>query len=135
MATSKTKTIINSNIQQVWKTILDIDNYSTWRSNINNIKIINEKQFIEYTNGSCYTLFTTTNIEEYKRWEFDVDSRKVEGHWIGIFTSKGDKTEINFTEYVNAKKFYLQPFLKFYLKKQQKQFVKDLKKYLIQKNL
>lgn len=135
MATSKTKTIINSNIQQVWKTILDIDNYSTWRSNINNIKIINEKQFIEYTNGSCYTLFTTTNIEEYKRWEFDVDSRKVEGHWIGIFTSKGDKTEINFIEYVNAKKFYLQPFLKFYLKKQQKQFVKDLKKYLIQKNL
>lgn len=135
MATSNIKTIIDSNIQQVWKTILNIDNYSAWRSDINNIEILSEKQFVEYTNNNYYTLFTTTNIEEYKRWEFDIDNRNIEGHWIGIFTPKGDKTEINFTEYVNAKKFYLQPFLKFYLKKQQKQFIKDLKKYLIQENI
>ena len=28
----------------------------------------------------------------------------MKGHWIGIFTSNGNKTEIDFTEYVIAKK-------------------------------
>ena len=40
----------------------------------------------------------------YKRWEFDMENTNMRGHWIGVFTSKGNETEIDFTEYVTANK-------------------------------
>lgn len=59
-----------------------------------------------------------------------MENSNMKGHWIGIFTSIDDKTEIDFTEQVTAKKFYMKPFVKSYLKKQQTQFVMDLKRIL-----
>lgn len=50
------------------------------------------------------TLFTVTAVEPYKRWEFDMENTNMRGHWIGVFTSKGNETEIDFTEYVTANK-------------------------------
>lgn len=41
------------------------------------------------------------------------------------------KTEIDFTEYVTVKKIFMKPFIKLYLRKQQAQFVADLKKAMI----
>ena len=55
----------------------------------------------------------------------------MKGHWSGIFTYKNNETEINFTEYVTAKKFFMKPFVKSYLKQQQAQFVVDLCKSLL----
>ena len=52
------------------------------------------------------------------------------GHWTGIFTAKGDETEIDFTEQVEAKKLLMKPFVKSYLRKQQTQFVADIRKVL-----
>ena len=59
-----------------------------------------------------------------------MENSNMKGHWVGIFTSKGNETEIDFTECVTAKKFFMKPFVKSYLKKQQKQFVADLSKAL-----
>lgn len=56
----------------------------------------------------------------------------MKGHWVGIFASKGNDTEIDFTENVTSKKWFMKPFVKSYLKKQQTQFVLDLKKALEQ---
>ncbi len=63
------------------------------------------------------TTFTITLFEPYKRWAFDVENSNIKGHWIGIFTQKGEKTEIDFTEDVTAKKVLMKPFVKAYLKK------------------
>ena len=71
-----------------------------------------------------------TVIKPLNRWEFDMENTNMKGHWVGIFTSKDDKTEIDFTEQVTAKKFFMKPFVKSYLKKQQAQFVMDLKRIL-----
>ncbi len=59
-----------------------------------------------------------------------MENSNMKGHWIGIFTPKGNQTEIEFTEDVQAKKWFMKPFVKSYLKKQQTQFVEDLKKSL-----
>lgn len=59
-----------------------------------------------------------------------MENSNMKGHWIGIFISKGDETEIDFTEDVTVKKFFMKPFIKSYLKKQQAQFIMDLKKSL-----
>ena len=54
----------------------------------------------------------------------------MKGHWIGVFIQKGAQTEIDFTESIIAKKFFMKPFVKGYLKKQQAQYAADLRKAL-----
>lgn len=130
MAVSSIKEVINSNVKKVWDMVLDYENY-TWRSDLSKTEVIDENQFVEYTKDGYPTTFTVTLTEPFKRWEFDMENTNMKGHWTGVFTEKGDSTEIEFTEYVEAKKFYLKPFVKLYLKKQQKQFVSDLEKELM----
>ena len=60
-----------------------------------------------------------------------MENSNMKGHWVGIFTSKDNETEIDFTEYVTVKKIFMKPFVKSYLKKQQAQFVTDLKKAIL----
>ena len=130
MATSNIKALIPSDLRKVWDFVLDIGNYGTWRSNLSKTETINEKQFIEYTNDGYPTTFTVTLVEPYRRWEFNMENSNMKGHWIGVFTDKGNETEIDFTECVEAKKLLMKPFVKSYLKKQQAQFVADMRKTL-----
>ncbi|MCM1244909.1 MAG: SRPBCC family protein [Roseburia sp.] len=124
------KETFSSDIYKVWETVLAVEKYSTWRSDLSKTEVINEKKFIEYTKDGYSTVFTVTVVEPYKRWEFDMENSNMKGHWIGIFVSKGKETEIDFTEDVTAKKFFMKPFVKSFLKKQQTQFIMDLKKVL-----
>ena len=130
MAISNISTIINADIHKVWEVVFAVDKYSEWRSDLSKTEIINEKQFIEYTKDGYTTSFFTTAVEPYKRWEFDMENSNMTGHWIGVFTAKENKTQIDFTENVTPKKRFMKPLVKIYLKKQQKQFVLDLKKAL-----
>lgn len=123
------KTHIPCDIYSVWDVVTSVKDY-TWRSDLSRTEIVNEKQFIEYTKDGYPTIFTTTVVEPYQRWEFDMDNSNIHGHWIGIFTSNGEATDIDFTECVTVKNFYMKPFVKFYLKKQQAQFIADLQKAL-----
>lgn len=131
MAVSNIKATFPEDIQKVWETVTDVKNY-TWRSDLSKTEILNEKQFVEYTKEGYATTFTITATEPYKRWEFDMENGNIKGHWTGIFVQKEDKTEIEFTENVTAKKIFMKPFVKTYLKKQQSLFISDLKKALLQ---
>ena len=130
MAVSKIKALIPVELHTVWDFVLDIENYAVWRSELSKTEVISDKQFIEYTQDSYLTSFTVTLVEPYRRWEFDMENSNMTGHWTGIFTAKGDETEIDFTEQVEAKKLLMKPFVKSYLRKQQTQFVADIRKAL-----
>ena len=130
MAVSNIKALIPGGLQQVWELILDIENYATWRSDLSKTEVISDTQFIEYTKDGYPTTFTVTLVDPYKRWEFDMENSNMKGHWIGVFTDNGNETEIDFTERVEAKKWFMKPFVKSYLKKQQAQFVSDIKRAL-----
>ncbi len=127
MAVSNIKAVLQGDVRKIWEIATSLDNYS-WRSDLSNIEIINENQFIEYTKEGYATAFTVTRKEAYKRWEFDMENDNMKGHWSGIFTQKGEQTEIDFTEAVTAKKLFMKPFVKPYLKKQQALYIADLKK-------
>ena len=135
MAKTNIKSIIQSDIDNVWETVLAVKNYNKWRSDVSKTEIINEKKFIEYTKDGYSTTFTVTFIKPLNRWEFDMENSNMTGHWIGIFTDKGNETEIDFMECVEAKKWPMKPFVKSYLKKQQAQFVADIRKALEGNNL
>ena len=116
MTISNIKAIIPCEIDRVWKIIVDVDHYDTWRSDLSKTETINKKQFVEYTCKGYPTTFTVTSIETHRRWEFDMENKNMKGHWIGVFVSKGDETEIDFTEYVTAKNFLIKPFVRLFLK-------------------
>lgn len=129
MAISSIKAIFQSDIQRVWEVVTSLENYS-WRSDLSKVEIISNNQFIEYTKVGYPTTFTITKADPYHQWEFDMENSNMKGHWTGIFTEKEGNTEIDFIEEVTAKKIIMKPFVKSYLKKQQEQYVSDLRKAL-----
>ena len=129
MAISNVKATFNCDIKKVWETVTSLENYA-WRSNLSKIDVLSEKEFVEYTKEGFATTFTITVVIPYQRWEFDMENDNIKGHWVGVFTKKDGQTEIDFTEDVTAKKIIMKPFVKSYLKKQQAQYVADLKKAL-----
>lgn len=129
MAVSKIKAVFQRDIKKVWETVTSLENYA-WRSDLGKIEVLSEKQFVEYTKDGYATKFTVTHTEPCARWEFDMENSNMKGHWTGIFTKKDGQTEIDFTEDVTAKKAIMRPFVKGYLKKQQAQYVSDLRKAL-----
>ena len=130
MAVSNIKALIPGELQKVWELVLNTENYAAWRSDLSKTEAISDKQFIEYTKNGYPTTFTVTLVKPYRRWEFDMENSNMKGHWIGVFIDKGNETQIDFTENVIPKKWIMKPFVKIYLKKQQEQFVLDLKKAL-----
>lgn len=129
MAISNRTAVFQCEVNKVWETVTSLENYN-WRSDLSRIEILNDKQFVEYTKEGYATTFTVTAMEQYQRWEFDMENDNIEGHWIGVFSQKGGQTEIDFTEVVTAKKFFMKPFVSSYLKKQQLQYITDLERAL-----
>lgn len=129
MAISKISAVFQGNLQTVWDAVTSLDHYQ-WRSDLSRIEVVSEKQFIEYTKDGYATTFTITASVPFERWEFDMENGNMKGHWTGVFKGRGGETEIEFTEDVTAKKLILKPFVKGYLKKQQKQYILDLMKAL-----
>ena len=130
MAVSTITATFPCDVNKVWELVTSLKNY-TWRSDLSKIEILNDKQFVEYTKEGYATYFTITVVESCQRWEFDMENDNIKGHWCGVFTQRDGQTEIEFTEEVAAKKFLMKPFVKAYLKKQQTQYVADLKRALL----
>ena len=129
MVVSNMKALLQYDIQRVWEVVISLEDYS-WRSDLSTIEIINENQFIEYTKDGYATTFTITAKEPYTRLEFDIENENIKGHWVGLFTQRDGQTEIDFTENITAKRLFMRPFMKSYLKKQQALYVSDLRKAL-----
>lgn len=130
MTTTNIHASFSNDVKTVWQIVTSLTNY-TWRSDISRIKIIEpQKQFIEYTKNCYPTTFTITVLKPYQRYEFDLENDNMHGHWIGVFTYENGITTIDFTENITAKKFFLKPLIKLYLKKQQTTYINDLKKVL-----
>lgn len=127
MAVSNIKAVLPCDVKTTWNIVTSLENYE-WRSDLSRIEVVNERQFIEYTKDGYATTFTVTACIPPRRWEFDMENSNMKGHWIGVFSEKGNQTEIDFTEDVIAKKLIMKPFVKGYLKKQQALYVADLRK-------
>lgn len=129
MAASSVKVMFQNDVLKVWDIVTSFDAYA-WRSDLSKIEVLNDHQFVEYTMQGYKTTFTVTMKDPYKRWEFDIENDNMKGHWTGVFSQKDGQTEVIFTEDVFAKKFFMKPFVKPYLKKQQALYISDLKKVI-----
>lgn len=57
-----------------------------------------------------------------------MENSSMKGHWIGIMTERDGQTEIDFTEDITSKKWWVKPFVRGFLKKQQELYISDLRK-------
>lgn len=130
MAVSRIKAEFQCDVEKIWDIVTSLERYS-WRSDLGRIEVLETgKQFVEYTEDGYSTKFIITDYEPYKQYEFDMENDNMTGHWTGIFSYQNGITTIDFTEDVTAKKFFMKPFVKMYLKKQQETYICDLRKAL-----
>lgn len=129
MAISGIRVTLPCDLNQVWETVTSLTAYG-WRSDLSRIEVLDDTRFVEYTKDGYATTFTTTVLEPYRRWEFDLENGNIKGHWRGIFSDADSQTHLVLVEAVTAKRFFMRPFLKSYLKRQQARYVADLKRAL-----
>lgn len=125
--TSTIKSVIPADIRVVWQVVTSLENYA-WRSDISRIEKEDEESFTEYITSGIATRFIVTSFESCNRYEFDLENENLKGHWTGVFRKTVYGTEIIFTETVSVKKWWMIPWVKLFLKKQQACYVADLKR-------
>mgnify|MGYP000513955642 CR=1 FL=1 len=135
MTTMKIEAVFDENIGRVWEAVTSLST-SEWRSDLSSIEVSDDqKSFIEYTKQGYPTKFTITEFDSPQFYAFTMENDNISGKWTGEFQKlAARKTKIIFTEDVIAKKFYMKPFIKSYLEKQQQTYIRDLAAYLA-KNL
>jgi hypothetical protein len=113
--------------ETAWDIVTNNQEYA-WRSDIKQITIVDETNFIEYTKKDYPTYFTITQKELYQRYEFDIKNTNITGHWIGTFEDTSNGCKIELIEQIEVKNIIMKVFAKMYLKKQQKIYIQDITK-------
>ena len=126
MAVSNLRATLICPIEIVWDTVTNLNDYS-WRSDLKDVRIIDEHNFIEITKDGIETYFKITECIKYQSWIFEIENKNIKGTWVGKFYAEGDKTILDFTENIVSKKSIFKPFISLYLKRQQKIYFRDLK--------
>ena len=116
--------------EKLWSIITDNTHYS-WRSDVSNIEIIDENNFIEYDKNDYPTYFKITKKDKLKEYKFHIENENIKGQWIGVFKELSNgNILLDFTEEIEPDKFIMKLLAKPYLKSKQKKYFEDLEKEL-----
>ena len=131
MATSKVTVPFPCPVERVWQAVTDLS-HTTWRSDLVRVEVLDAAHFVEHTRSGYATNFTVTACEPLRYWAFTMENDNMSGSWEGIFEAVEDGTQLICTEIVNAKRWWMRPFVPGYLKRQQKLYLDDLREELLQ---
>ena len=130
MIRSNIKKEFNCDKNKLWNIITDNANFA-WRSDLSKIEIIDNTHFVEYTKKNFPTYFTIISKEKLKVYKFELKNENLKGKWIGIFKElQNGNIELDFTEEIEVNSFIMKMLAKFYLKSQQKRYMRDLEREL-----
>ncbi|MDU7842479.1 MAG: polyketide cyclase [Veillonella sp.] len=99
MAVSNMRATLLYPIEVVWDTVTNLNDFS-WRSDLKDVRIIDENNFIEITKNGVETYFRITECIKYQSWIFEIENKNIKGTWVGKFYVEDDKTILDFTENV-----------------------------------
>ena len=130
MIRSNIKKEFNCDKNKLWNIITDNANFA-WRSDLSKIEIIDNTHFVEYTKKNFPTYFTIISKEKLKVYKFELKNENLKGKWTGIFKElPNGNIELDFTEEIEVNSFIMKMLAKFYLKSQQKRYMRDLEREL-----
>ena len=124
MPTSKVTVHFSCPVERVWQTVTDLSN-TAWRSDLKRVEVLDEAHFVEHTKSGY-----ATACEPLRRWAFTMENGNMSGSWEGIFETAEDGTRLHCTETVNAKRWWMRPFVPGYLRRQQRLYLDDLRREL-----
>lgn len=128
MTVSNLKSVLPGDVHKTWSVVTTASEYPRWRTDLSRVQILGPDAFLEYTADGYVTKFTIVRAKPGQLWELEMDNTNLRGRWVGRFRQRGLATVVDFTEYVSVKKVWMKPFVKGYLKKQQAQFITDLRR-------
>lgn len=128
MTVSNLKSVLPGDVHKAWGVVTTASEYPRWRTDLSRVQILGPEAFLEYTADGYVTKFTIIREKPGQLWELEMDNANLHGRWVGRFRQRGLATVVDFTEYVSVKKVWIKPFVKGYLKKQQAQFITDLRR-------
>lgn len=128
MTVSNLKSVLPGDVHKAWSVVTTASEYPRWRTDLSRVQILGPEAFLEYTADGYVTKFTIIRAKPGQLWELEMDNANLHGRWVGRFRRRGLATVVDFTEYVSVKKVWMKPFVKGYLKKQQAQFITDLRR-------
>ena len=117
-------------VRRVWQAVTDLSS-TAWRSDLSRVEVLDETHFVEHTKSGYATNFTVTACQPLCRWAFTMENGNMSGSWEGIFEAAEGGTRLHCTETVNAKHWWMRPFVPGYLKRQQKLYLDDLRRELL----
>lgn len=129
MPTSKVTVHFPYPVEQVWQAVTDLAR-TAWRSDLARVEVVDETHFIEHTKSGYATNFTVIALEPLHRWAFTMNNDNMSGSWEGVFEEAEGGARLTCTETVNAKHWWMCPFVPGYPKRQQKLYLNDLRKEL-----
>lgn len=129
MATSRVIVHFPCPVEQVWQTVTDLS-HTSWRSDLIRVEVLDKTHFVEHTKSGYATNFTVTAREPLYRWAFTMENGNMSGSWEGIFETTEGGTRLHCTETVNARHWWMRPFVPGYLKRQQRLYLDDLRRKL-----
>ena len=129
MPTSKVTVHFSCPVERVWQAVTDLSN-TAWRSDLKRVEVLDEAHFVEHTKSGYATNFIVTACEPLRRWVFTMENGNMSGSWEGIFETVESGTRLHCTETVNAKRWWMRPFVPGYLRRQQRLYLDDLRREL-----
>lgn len=72
------KSFIQADLESVWHSVTSLYDYS-WRSDIKDIEVSDERHFREISNEGYVTCFTVTVIEPFLKYSFLMDNVNFSG--------------------------------------------------------
>ena len=118
MATSQVTVEFSCPVETLWHTVTDLE-HTAWRSDIERVEVLDAAHFVEHTRSGYATRFTVTACEAPCFWAFTMENGNMSGAWEGHFEGTSNGSRLVCTETVNAKRWWMRPFVPGYLKRQQ----------------
>ena len=117
-------------VERMWQVVTNLT-HIIWRSDLPRVEILDETHFVEHSESGYATDFIVTACEPLHRWAFTMENDKMSGFWEGIFEAAEDGTRLYCTETVNARRWWMRPFVPGYLKRQQRRYLDDLRQRVL----
>lgn len=84
MISTTIKSFIQADLASVWHSVTSLYDYS-WRSDIKDIEVSDERHFKEISNEGYVTCFTITVLKPFLKYSFLMDNENFSGEWTGHF--------------------------------------------------
>ena len=129
MAISQATVEFSCPLETLWHTVTDLE-HTAWRSDLARVEIQGEGRFVEHSRSGYATSFTVTACNPLCFWAFTMENSNMSGSWEGHFEKTAGGSRLACIETVNARHWWMRPFVPGYLKWQQKLYLDDLRRIL-----